>query len=341
MTDSAVQEFVADLERQDGAPLPGAKLVYKTYGTLNADRSNAILYPTRFGGTHEQNEFLIRPGFALDPEKYFIVVPNMFGNGVSSSPSNTPEPFGRGAFPATTIYDNVRFQHRLVTEVLGIERFALGVGWSMGAQQAFQWAALYPDMVPRLACICGTAKTAPHNRVFLESLRAAILADGTFKDGFYEAPPLGGLRAVGRIYAGWAYSQDWYRARGFQTLGFETLDDYLAGYWDALYEQRDANNIMAMTWTWIHNDISANAAFNGDLPVALGAITARTLLLPCMTDLYFRTADNEAELQHLREARLVEIPSIWGHMSGAGQNEPDTLFIDANLKELLAAPLPS
>ena len=335
MAGSDVQAFVADLDLQSGASLPGARLVYKTHGSLNADRSNAILFPTRFGGTHEQNEFLIKPGMALDPERYFIVVPNMLGNGVSSSPSNTPAPHGRGAFPDVTIYDNVRFQHRMITEELDIERFAMAVGWSMGAQQGFQWAALYPDMVPRLACLCGTAKTAEHNRVFLESLRAAIAADCNFKDGFYDEPPLAGLKAVGRIYAGWAYSQDWYRARGYRTLGFETLDDYLVGYWDALYEQRDANNIMTMTWTWIHNDISANAVFGGDLPKALGAISARTLLMPCETDLYFRTADNEAELTHLRLGRLVEIPSYWGHMSGSGQNAADTEFIDTHLKVLL------
>jgi len=336
MVRGEVQEFVADLTRQGGEPLPKASLVYKTYGTLNADRSNAILYPTRFGGTHEQNEFLIRPGFALDPNKYFIVVPNMFGNGVSSSPTNRRGPDGGGAFPNITIYDNVRLQRRLATELLNIERFAMVVGWSMGAQQAFQWAALYPDMVPRLACLCGTAKTAEHNRVFLESLRAAIEADSRYKDGHYDEQPLGGLRAVGRIYAGWAYSQDWYRAKGYQALGFVTLDDYLVGYWDALYEERDANNIMAMTWTWIHNDISANETFNGDLPAALSAITARTLLMPCATDLYFRTADNEAELQHLQNGRLIEIPSIWGHMAGAGQHEPDTVFIDQQLQTLLA-----
>lgn len=340
MTGSDVQAFIADLDLQSGAALPGARLLYKTYGNLNAERSNAILFPTRFGGTHEQNEFLIKPGMALDPERYFIIVPNMFGNGVSSSPSNTPDPHGRGAFPDITIYDNVRLQHRLITEALGLERFAMVVGWSMGAQQAFQWAALYPDMVPRLACLCGTAKTAEHNRVFLESLRAAIVADCNFKDGFYDAPPLAGLRAVGRIYAGWAYSQDWYRARGYQTLGFNTLDEYLVGYWDTLYEARDANNIMAMTWTWIHNDISANEVFGGDLAKALGAINARTLLMPCETDLYFRTADNAAELEHLKNGDLVEIPSYWGHMSGAGQNEADTLFIDAQLRELLAEPVP-
>jgi homoserine O-acetyltransferase len=336
VSNGEIYEFVADLERQEGAPLPDARLVYNTYGTLNADRSNAILFPTRFGGTHEQNEFMIGPGHALDPERYFVVVPNMFGNGVSSSPTNTPAPHGGGGFPDITIYDNVRQQHRLVTDVLGIERFAMAVGWSMGAQQAFQWASLYPDMVPRLACICGTAKTTDHNRVFLESLRAAIEADGRYKDGNYDAAPLGGLRAVGRIYAGWAYSQDWYRAKGYRALGFETFDDYITGYWDALYKERDANNIMAMTWTWIHNDISANDRFDGGFEVALASITAQTVLMPCMTDLYFRTADSEDELQHLQNGRLLEIPSIWGHMSAAGQNEADTQFIDDALRELLA-----
>jgi len=335
VADGELQSFVADLERQGGPSLPNAELVYKTYGTLNEERSNAILFPTRFGGTHEQNEFMIGPGHALDTDHYFVVVPNMFGNGVSSSPVNTPEPHGGGGFPIITIYDNVRQQHRLATETLGLERFALVVGWSMGAQQAYQWAALYPQMVPKLACICGTAKTADHNRVFLESLRAAIEADELFRDGYYDAQPLGGLRAVGRIYAGWAYSQDWYRAKCYRALGFETLDDYLTGYWDALYKERDANNIMAMTWTWIHNDISANEAFGGDLSAALGAITAKTLLMPGMTDLYFRTADNEDELQHLRDGRLCEIPSIWGHMCGAGQHESDTQFIDQALKDLL------
>ena len=334
---SELKEFIADLDLQSGSRLPAARLVYKTYGTLNADRTNAILHPTRFGGTHEQNAFLIEPGMALDPERYFIIVPNMLGNGVSSSPSNTPHPLGQGRFPPVTIYDNVRFQHRLLTEVLGIERLALAVGWSMGAQQCFQWAALYPDRVTRLACICGTAKTTEHNRVFLESLRAAIVADASYSDGFYEEPPRLGLRAVGRIYAGWAYSQEWYAKRCYREMGYVSLDDFLVRYWDALFEKRDANNIMAMTWAWINNDISANEAFKGDIAAALGAITARTLLMPCATDLYFQTEDSRAELEHLKRGSLVEIPSHWGHMAGAGQDRDATLFIDAELKTLLGS----
>jgi homoserine O-acetyltransferase/O-succinyltransferase len=333
---SDLQEFTADLDLQCGLRLPAAKLVYKTYGTLNADRSNVILHPTRFGGTHEQNEFLIKPGMALDPERYFIVVPNMLGNGVSSSPSNTPHPFGQGRFPLVTIYDNVRFQHRLLTEVFGIERIALAVGWSMGAQQCFQWAALYPGMVTRLACLCGTAKTTEHNRVFLESLRAALRADENFRDGFYDVAPRLGLKAVGRIYAGWAFSQEWYRRQCYRELGYISLDDFLVRYWDQLYEKRDANNIMAMTATWISNDISVNEVFAGNFQAALGAITAPTVLMPCATDLYFTTEDSRRELAHLKTGSLVEIPSHWGHMAGAGQSAEATQFIDAQLKSLLA-----
>ncbi len=333
---SDIKEFTADLDLQCGLRFPAAKLVYKTFGTLNADKSNAVLFPTRFGGTHDQNAFLIKPGMALDPERYFVIVPNMLGNGVSSSPSNTPHPLGQGRFPPVTIYDNVRFQHRLLTEVLGIERLALAVGWSMGAQQAFQWAALYPDMVARLACLCGTAKTTEHNRVFLESLRAALTADEEFANGFYEFPPRSGLRAVGRIYAGWAFSQEWYRRRCYRELGYISLDDFLIRYWDSLYEKRDANNIMAMTRTWIDNDISANEVFNGDFAAALGAITAPTVLMPCVTDLYFTTEDSRRELEHIKNGALVEIPSHWGHMSGAGQSAEATAFIDAELKKLLA-----
>ena len=90
-------------------------------------------------------------GRAIDPAKHFVIVPNMFGNGLSSSPSNTPPPIDRAAFPRVTVYDNVSAQHRLVTEHLGITRLKLVAGFSMGAQQAFQWGALYPDMVRAIA----------------------------------------------------------------------------------------------------------------------------------------------------------------------------------------------
>ena len=126
-------------------------------------------------------------------------------------------------------------------------------------------------------------------------------------------------------------------ARRLEELGYDSLDDFLVRYWDGLYEKRDANNIMAMTATWIANDISANEVFAGDIGAALSAITATTVLMPCATDLYFTTEDARAELAHLQRGSLVEIPSHWGHMAGAGQSKDATAFIDAELQRLLSS----
>jgi homoserine O-acetyltransferase len=190
-------------------------------------------------------------------------------------------------------------------------------------------------MVERLCVICGTARTALHNIVFLESIRAGLTADSAYEEGWYTASPRKGLRVMGRIYAGLAYSQDWYRAEKFRDLGYSSLDDWLIAYWDALFEKREANDLLSMAATWIANDISAGEPFSGDLPAALGAITAKTFLMPCSHDLYFRTADSEIELGYLNSAELVEIPSIWGHMCASGQNPEDAAFIDEHIRRLL------
>jgi homoserine O-acetyltransferase len=320
---------------QCGLTLPQAKLAYKTYGELNAARDNVIVMPTFYGAQHAENEVLMAAWPALDPKKYFIIVPNMFGNGLSSSPSNTPPPFDRAVFPNVTLYDNVVCQHRLVTERLGIKRVRLVVGFSMGAQQAFQWGALYPDMVQAIAPICGSARTSPHNYLFLEGVKAALVADAAFADGWYLTPPVKGLRAFSRVYVGWAFSQDFFRGQEYRKMGFASLEDsirFLEGY----CRRRDANDLLAMLWTWQHADISANAIYHGDFASALRAIKARAMVMPGETDLYFRVRDNELEVEHMPNAELRPIPSIWGHVAGLGVNPPDNKFIDAALNELLA-----
>jgi len=168
---------LGDVQLQSGVVFKDMRLAYKTYGTLNARKDNVVVFPTFYSGSHADNEPLIGKGFALDPQKYFIIIPNMFGNGVSSSPSNSPRPFAKAGFPHITLYDNVMCQHRLVTEKFGIKRIALVCGFSMGAQQAFHWGALFPDMVERIMPWCGSAKTSRHNFVFLEGGKAALTAD--------------------------------------------------------------------------------------------------------------------------------------------------------------------
>ena len=335
MSDHEVFE-AGDVVLQCGLTVRNTKLAYKTHGKLNAGKSNAIVFPTRFSGRHGDNEFLIGAGLALDPDKYFIVVPNLLGNGISSSPSNTPPPFNKARFPKVTIHDNVMLQRRLMTEVLGVDRLALAIGWSMGAQQAYQWAAAFPDRVERLCAIGGSARCSEHNYVFLEGVRVALMTDAAFKDGFYDTPPEKGLCAMGRVWAGWGLSQTWYRQRLYKQMGYATLEDFLVGYWEALFLQRDANNLLTLIWTWQHADISANDVYKGDFERALGAIRATAIVMPGATDMYFPPEDNEHEVRHMPNAELRPIPSIWGHYAGGGRDPEANKLMDQALKELLA-----
>ncbi|MCH7736142.1 MAG: alpha/beta fold hydrolase [Chloroflexi bacterium] len=327
-----------DLDLQSGETLRGAKLAYKTYGQLNAGKDNVVVFPTFFGGRHTQNEGMIGEGRALDPDRYFIIVPNLFGNGVSSSPSNATPPHNRARFPGVSLYDNVACQHRLVTEVFGIDKIALVTGWSMGAQQTYQWGALYPDMVERIVPVCGSAKTSRHNFVFLEGVKAAITADSDWAGGSYEKPPLTGLRAMGRVYAGWAVSQAFYREEVYLGLGYASLEDYLVNFWEARRTSADANDLLLMIWTWQNADISGNHVYGGDFGKALGAIKAKAIVMPGRTDLYFPPEDNEIEVAQMPNAELRPIESIWGHLAGGpGFNPVDSKFVDDALKEILAS----
>ncbi|MEE7493476.1 alpha/beta fold hydrolase [Methylobacterium oryzae] len=325
---------LGDLTLQSGALLPGAQLRWKTHGTLSPGRDNVVLYPTSYGAQHPDLAWLIGPDGVLDPDRWFIVIPDMFGNGLSSSPSNTPDWPG-----LVTAWDNVHAQRRLLAEVWGIERLHAVYGWSMGAQQAYHWAALFPDRVARAVINCGSARTATHNRVFLKGLMAVLEAAPEHEGGGrFWAEPAAALRAFGRIYAGWALSQDFYRADLHRTaLGAPDLDSFLRTDWEERFARRPAADLYAQLCTWEAGDISRDPRYGGDLTRALNAITARLLLMPGETDLYFRVADNAAELPHLRDAVLKPIPSIWGHRAGNPSTNPaDAAFLRDTVRAFLA-----
>src|SRR6202789_603658 len=162
-------EFVIkNFKTESGAVLPEARVVYGTYGHLNAAHDNAILLPSHYMAKLNGYEWLMGPEKALDPAKYFLVTTELFGNGSSSSPSNTPEPFHGPRFPVMTIRDNVEAVHRLLEEDLHVTHLRAIIGFSMGAQQAFQWAVSYPMMADRIGATSGTAKTYGHGIVRLE-----------------------------------------------------------------------------------------------------------------------------------------------------------------------------
>ena len=301
---------------QRGMTLPAMQLAYKTYGQLADDRSNVILYPTSYGAHHSDIDWLIGPDRVLDPERYFIVIPNQLGNGLSSSPSNLPEPFALGRTPLFTHWDNVHAQERMLREVFGIEQLALVYGWSMGGQQALHWGALFPDRVARICAVCTSARTSPHNKVFLEGIRSILTADAAWQGGRFVERPVRAIRAFARVYAGWAMSQAFYRERLWAGIGFATLEDYLVRAWEGNFLRRDAGDLISMIDTWYHSDISDNPICEGDLGKALRAITARAIIMPSTTDLYFTAEDSEAETRQMPNAEFRPIDSIWGHRAG-------------------------
>jgi len=330
---------LGDFPLQSGARIPDARLSWKAHGTLAPGKDNVILYPTSYSARHPDLEWLIGPDAVLDPTRWFIVIADMFGNGLSSSPSNT-----EAYPPLVTIADNVHAQRRFLAEQFGISRLACVYGWSMGGLQAYHWAALFPGAVERAIVNCGVARTAVHNQVFLRSLLATLEAAPEYLGGGrFRAEPAATMRAFGRIYAAWALSQDFYRegrhlAAGPEpNLGAPDLETFLRTDWEERFARRPAADHYAQLRTWDAADISANDLYRGRLDRALAAITARVLLLPGATDLYFRVADNEAELPHLANAALRPIPSIWGHRAGNPVVNPeDAAFLKHQVRAWLA-----
>jgi homoserine O-acetyltransferase len=324
---------LGDLMLQSGQVLKDAQLGYVTCGTLSPAGDNAILYPTHYSGTHRDNLAMVGPGRALDPTRYFIVIANLLGNGESSSPSNHATQGGAG-FPHISLLDNVSAQWRLL-EHLGIERLALAFGWSMGAQQAYHHAALFPERVARLLAVCGSARTSQHNWVFLEGVKAALEADASFDGGRYTAPPLRGLAAFGRVYAGWAYSQTFFRERLYEQLGHASPQALLSA-WARDHQAYDANDLLCVLSSWQRADISDNPLYGGDLPRALAAIEARAIIMPCSTDLYFPQEDSRLEVQLMPNAELRVLDSKFGHVAGGPDRVPDgTAWVETALRELL------
>ncbi|MBN9508733.1 MAG: alpha/beta fold hydrolase [Alphaproteobacteria bacterium] len=323
-----------DFALQKGGVLPAARLVYRTLGTLAPARDNVVLIPSWYSGTDKEAEFcMVGPGRAIDPARHYVVFTNLLCGGVSSSPSNTPAPFEAGRFPRVTLFDNVRLQHMLLTQRLGIERLRLVTGWSMGGCQSFQWGAQYPDMMQAIAPLCCSARTANFNKVFLFSLRRALELDPAYADGFYTRPPVRGLKAFATIYAGWGFSEPFFRTEGFRLFGAATYAEFVQNFWENAFLRHDANDLLALLQTWHDGDISDNPSYGGDLDAALGAIKARTIIMPGAYDSYFPPVDSQYEASRIAGAECRVIDSIWGHMTL--WNPADQPFIDAALAELL------
>src|SRR5579872_3940226 len=315
---------------ESGATVPNAHVTYATWGKLNAAGDNAILLPSWYGGRATSYQFLVGADRSLDPSRYFIVATEMFGSSGSTSPSNTPAPFDGPRFPRVAIRDDVEAARRVLRDGLGVRHVRAVIGFSMGAQQAFQWAVSHPDEVDAIVALCGTAKTYPHGRVRLQSAIDALAADPRWKGGDYTELPADGIRAWAEHWSAWVYSQEWWRKELFKPQA-ATPEAVLANTVRS-WQTRNLNDAVQLAHTWQDHDISRG----GDIEKALRAITMPVLYMPGATDLYFPITDAQYERGFLPQVTFTPIPSLWGHTAGGGGNPADAAFINKEIAAFLA-----
>ena len=332
---------LGDFVLEGGHTLRDAKLAYATFGELNEAKDNAILVTTWFSGTHQiMRDLYIGPEHALNPEKYFIVVANQIGNGLSTSPHNTAGTFASGPrFPRVRIGDDVVAQEKLVREGFGIENLALVVGGSMGAQQTYEWAVRFPEKVKRAAPIAGTAKNTPHDYLFTQALMDAITNDSGYRGGWYDTPfdVREGLVQHGLVWSIMGLSTEWWKAERWRPLGFASADDFRTGFIDAYFSVQDPNSLLLQGWKWQRGDVSRHTG--GDLSAALGRVKAKTLVMPISEDMFFPPRDCAAEAKLIPDAELRVIEDISGHWALFGFEPTFLEQIDRNLNELLDTPV--
>lgn len=328
---------LGSFELDSGTHIADCKLAFTTAGTLNSAKDNAILLPHMYSGSSKHMlDVLVGEELALNPQEYFIILPNQLGNGLSSSPHNTPAPHNQDNFPELTIGDDVRAQHRLVTEKFGIEQLQLVLGWSMGAQQTYEWCVRYGEMVKRAAPIAGTARTTPHDTLYTQVVAEAIMSDPAWQGGRYTEPNAvtAGLKNHARIFALFGASTELYKQAGWSEIGITSMDEFLSGFWEPWFASMDPNNLLCMLSKWRRGDVSH--ADGGDLARALGRIKAIVSVIAFEEDMFIPVRDCKAEQQLIPNSELVVLPSLWGHFTPlvpiAGNRDP----LNSALKKLLA-----
>ena len=310
-TDSTLE--LGDLELELGGVIRSARLVYRTHGTLTKARDNAILFEHMYSGTPASLDPWIGAGRVLYPDRWFIICPGQLGNGVCSSPSTAP-----GPFPELTVADDVILQHRLVREGLGIERLELVLGFSMGAQQAYEWAVRFPGMVRRLAVFAGLARTTPANDLLVRAW-AEALAIGTVNHAHF--------------WAATGLSAELFRSEAWREAGFASVADLVLRLFEDDFASLQPADLLVQLAKLRRADVARQTG--GDLPAALGRITARTEVAAFSNDGVFPVADCRAEQQLIRGSSFAVVDSSWGHYAW-GITASETAEIERILAGVLA-----
>ncbi len=343
--------FEAPLPLQSGASIRGYSLSYETYGTLNADKSNAVLICHALNASHHvagvyadqpKNmgwwDNMIGPGKSLDTDRFFVIGVNNLGSCFGSTgPMHTNPDTGRvyGAdFPVVTVEDWVNAQARLL-DALGIEQLAAVMGGSLGGMQALSWTLQYPERVKHAVVVASAPNLNAENIAFNEVARRAIVTDPDFNDGHFYAKgvvPKRGLR-IARMIGHITYLSDdvmnekfgrelrqavTHNATGYkystQEVEFQ-IESYLRYQGDKFSEYFDANTYLLITRALDYFDPAR--AFGGDLSQALARASCKFLLVSFSTDWRFSPARSremvKALLDNRRDVSYAEIDAPHGH----------------------------
>jgi homoserine O-acetyltransferase len=323
-----------DLKLESGEVIKDFSISYVTHGTLNAEKSNAVLMVTAISGNHHRIDFMIGPGKALDPDKYFIICTDAIGNGLTTSPSNSKtQP--RMQFPKFVIRDMVQSQYRLLKEKFGIEHLVAVIGPSMGGMQTLQWGVSYPDYMDSLVAMVPLAKTPGWTVAVLEASRKAIMNDVAWNDGNYDAPPEKGVRLwrdILNLLA--ARTPDMYQAQfkdGMDALSWMKQQE------DATLKAFDANDWIYQTWAYERHDVGTSPGFGGDTAKALAVIKARTLILTGTKDLLNPEFEPREMGKNIRNVKMDTISpgTVTGHASAGGGNAADVEFLNGEVRTFL------
>ncbi|KAL8765593.1 MAG: hypothetical protein Q9209_007375 [Squamulea sp. 1 TL-2023] len=300
------------------------------YRCFNPSATRTVCIPTCYGG--RINTTLSFTGDDQALRDYRVIVVAMLGNGESSSPSNHPN------FPKDLDYrDCVNSQHELLTRHLGVTELEAVIGFSMGGQQAYHWACMFPNFLKYAVPICSSAKTSLHNYAFIEGPKAALINSIDYEDGAYRikgTKATRGLRAFGRTYCAWALSAPWFRENHFKKLGFSNVEGFIRSNWEDSFEAWDPEDLLILARMWQAGDIGKTRD-DGDYLKALESITAKVLVMPSRTDAYFPPEDSETEIKHLKHGELAVIETVWGHMAGGGANEDDTRWMNDKIARFI------
>ena len=257
---------IGDLKLESGQVIRQCVIGFRTYGALNADKSNAVLFPTWFSGRSADLTQFVGPTGWVNPSGLFVILIDALGDGVSSSPSNSALQ-SRMKFPRFTIRDMVESQHKFLTEQLGIRHLRAVMGISMGGMQTFAWITAYPDFIDRAIPIVGSPRLSSIDLLLWNAEKHAIEAGADWKAGDYNTPPVQTMRAVDDIHQ-YALSTPARRVRETPATGF---DQFLQSNESNMLNSFDANDWLRQLEAMIAQDAGPASAVKAKVLVIVSA----------------------------------------------------------------------